>query len=249
MVAAPGIRRSPATSPADGRRGGRVGLVTAFWILMAGAAAAALVDWVAVGTDRTRLEYGAKPAVLTALVAAAAVLPVDRTDLVDRRWWFVAALACCLVGDVLLMLPKDLFVPGLAAFLVGHALFIGGLLQPPSPPGVPPFTFSSLGLGVAALAVVAGEAVPATVLFRSLVGRGPRRLVPAVAVYVFAIATMVVLAVNVGVLAAAGGAVLFLVSDTVLAWNRFVRPVRSGPVAVHVTYHLAQGLLVLSLLH
>jgi hypothetical protein len=43
--------------------------------------------------------------------------------------------------------------------------------------------------------------------------------------------------------------VLFLVSDTVLEWNRFVRPVRSGPVAVHITYHQAQGLLVLSLLH
>jgi uncharacterized membrane protein YhhN len=185
---------------------------------------------------------------MTALVAAAAVLPVDRTDLVDRRWWFVAALACCLVGDVLLMLPKDLFVPGLAAFLVGHALFIGGLLQPPSPQGVPPFSFSSWGLGVAALAVAAGEAVPAAVLFRSLVRHGPRDLIPPVAVYVAAIATMVVLAVNVGVLAAAVGAALFLVSDTVLAWNRFVRPFRFGPVAVHVTYHLALGLLVLSLL-
>lgn len=221
----------------------------AFWILMAVAATAALVDWVAVGTDRTHLEYGAKPAVVAALVAAAALIPVDRTDLVDRRWWFVAALACCLVGDIVLMLPKNLFVPGLAAFLVGHALFIGGLLQPPSPAGVPPFSFSLLGLGVAALAVSAAEAVPAAVLLRSLLDQGQRTLIPPVAVYVGAIATMVVLAVNVGVLAAAVGAALFLVSDTVLAWNRFVRPVRSGPVAVHVTYHLAQGLLVLSLLH
>ena len=171
MVARPGVGQSPATSPADGRRAGRVGLVAAFVILMAVAAAAALADWVAVGTGRSRLEYAAKPAVVVALAAAAVVLPVDRTDLVDRRWWFVAALACCLVGDVLLMVPKNLFVPGLAAFLVGHALFIGGLLQPPSPPGVPPFSFSSLGLGVAALAVVAAEAVPATVLFRSLLDR------------------------------------------------------------------------------
>src|SRR5580692_2648877 len=99
MVVATGIRRSPA----EARCGGRVGPVAAFWILMAVAGAAALVDWVAVGTDRTRLEYAAKPAVVAALVAAAALIPVDRTDLVDRRWWFVAALACCLVGDVLLM--------------------------------------------------------------------------------------------------------------------------------------------------
>jgi uncharacterized membrane protein YhhN len=48
--------------------------------------------------------------------------------------------------------------------------------------------------------------------------------------------------------AAAVGAVLFLVSDTVLALNRFVRPVPRGQLVVHVTYHLAQGLLVLSLL-
>ena len=40
---------------------------------------------------------------------------------------------------------------------------------------------------------------------------------------------------------------LFVVSDTVLALNRFVRPIPTGDVAVHVTYHLAQGLLVLSL--
>jgi uncharacterized membrane protein YhhN len=47
---------------------------------------------------------------------------------------------------------------------------------------------------------------------------------------------------------AGAGAGLFFVSDTVLAWNRFVRPLGRGPVAVIVTYHLAQALLVLSLL-
>ena len=220
----------------------------AFWILMGAAAVAAGVDWVAVAGDHRRLEYVAKPAVLTALIIAAAVLPAGRTDLVDRRWWFVAALVCCLIGDVLLMLPADLFVPGLAAFLVGHGLFIVGLLQPPSPPGVPPFAFSPTGLAVASVVVVAAEALPATRLIRSLLARGERVLIPPVCVYVAAIATMVVLAVNVGILAAAAGAALFLVSDTLLAWHRFIRPLRFGSVAVHVTYHLAQALLVLSLL-
>ena len=223
--------------------------VVAFWILMALAGAAAVVDWVAVGSGNRRLEYAAKPAVLGALVAAAAVLPLDHTDLVDRRWWFVAALACCLVGDVLLMLPGNLFVPGLAAFLVGHGLFIVGLLQPPAPPGVPPFSFAVTGLVAAAVVVVAVESVPGAILLRSLVTARHEALVAPVCVYTAAIATMVVLAVNVGVVAAAIGSVLFLVSDTLLSWNRFVRPVPSGPLAVHVTYHLAQGLLVVSLLH
>jgi uncharacterized membrane protein YhhN len=222
--------------------------VVAFWILMALAGAAAVVDWVAVGSGNRRLEYAAKPAVLGALVAAAAVLPLDHTDLVDRRWWFVAALACCLAGDVLLMLPGNLFVPGLAAFLLGHGLFIAGLLQPPAPPGVPPFSFAVDGLVAAAVIVVAVESVPGAILLRSLVAARRQALVAPVCVYTAAIATMVVLAVNVGVVAAAIGSVLFLVSDTLLSWNRFVRPVPSGPLAVHVTYHLAQGLLVVSLL-
>ena len=221
--------------------------MAAFWILVVVAGVAAAVDWVAVATSDTRLVYAAKPAVLAALTAAAVVIPADQIDLNDRRWWFVAALVCCLVGDVLLMLPKDLFIPGLAAFLVGHVLFIVGLTQPPSPPGVPPFSFSVTGLVVASLVVVAVEAVPGTVLVRALVRNRQRALIPPVCLYVVAIVTMVVLAANVGSTVAALGAAFFLLSDTLLAIGRFVRPVPQGSLAVHVTYHLAQVLLVLSL--
>jgi len=222
--------------------------VTAFWILIGVAAAVAVVDWWAVARDDRRVEYAAKPGVLVALTLAAVVLPAGHTDLVDRRWWFVAALVCSLAGDVLLMLPRDLFVPGLSAFLAGHLLYIVGLLQPPSPAGSPPFAFSTTGLAVAAVVVVAAAAAPAFWIFRSLVRDGHRDLVVPVAVYLVAIGTMAVLAANVGVPAAMAGAALFVVSDTVLALNRFVRPLPHGDVAVHVTYHLAQGLLVLSLL-
>jgi len=222
--------------------------VTAFWILMGAAAVAAVVDWVAVARHDRRVEYAAKPSVLAALVLAAAVLPADHTDLLHRKWWFVAALACSLAGDVLLMLPRDLFVPGLSAFLAGHVLFVVGLLQPPSPLGSPPFAFSPAGLAAAAVVVAAVAAVPAFLIFRSLWRTGQRQLVAPVAVYLGAIGTMAVLAANVGVPAAAVGGALFVVSDAVLALNRFVRPLPHGDVAVHVTYHLAQALLVLSLL-
>ena len=221
--------------------------MAAFWILVAVAGVGAAADWVAVATADTRLEYAAKPAVLAALTAAAAVIPADQIDLNDRRWWFVAALVCCLVGDVLLMLSENLFVPGLAAFLVGHVLFIVGLTQAPSPVGIPPFSFSVTGLVVASLAVVTVEAVPGTVLIRALVRSGPRALIAPVCLYVVAIVTMVVLATNVGSTAAALGAAFFLLSDTLLAVGRFVRPIPQGSLAVHVTYHLAQVLLVLSL--
>lgn len=222
--------------------------VAAFWILIGVAAVAAVTDWVAVARTDLRLEYAAKPAVLVALTVACVVLPTTHTDLVDRKWWFVAALVCCLIGDVLLMLPQNLFVGGLAAFLVGHLLYIGGLLQPPSPPGVPPFAFSTTGLVVAAIIAVLYGAWPATLIFRALLRDGQRVLIGPVAVYLVAILVMAVLAANVGIPAAAVGAALFVLSDTILALNRFVRPLRNGTVAVHVTYHLAQVLLVLSLL-
>ncbi len=221
--------------------------MAAFWILVVVAGVAAAVDWVAVATTDTRIEYAAKPAVLAALTAAAAAIPADQIDLNDRRWWFVAALVCCLAGDVLLMLPQDLFIPGLAAFLVGHVLFIVGLTQPPSPPGVAPFSFSVTGLVVASLVVVAVEAFPGTVLVRALVRNGQRALIPPVCLYVVGIVTMVVLATNVGSTIAALGAAFFLLSDTLSAVGRFVRPIPQGSLGVHVTYHLAQVLLVLSL--
>ena len=222
--------------------------MTAFWILVGAAALAALADWTAVARSDRKVEYLAKPAVLAALTAAAAVLPATHTDLVDRRWWFVAALACCLVGDVVLMLPRDLFVPGLAAFLVGHLLFIVGFLQPPVPAGTPPFAFSAEGLLVSAALLLVADAVPTTVILRSISASGQRALVLPVCAYVLAISTMVVLATNVGIVLAAVGSICFLASDTLLAFDRFTHPLPRGPLAVHVTYHLAQVLLVLSLL-
>jgi uncharacterized membrane protein YhhN len=226
-----------------------VDAVVAFWTLLAVAVVASVIDWVAVARDDDRLEYAAKPAVLALLTAAAVVLPDSHTNLVDRKWWFIVALAFCLLGDVVLMLPSNRFVPGLLAFLIGHLLFIVGLLQPPSPQGTSPFAFSPTGLAVASVVAVAYGAIPATQLFRSLAREGSTELLAPVTVYLVTILTMAVLAANVGVPAAAVGAAFFVLSDTLLALNRFVRPLPFGNVAVHVTYHLAQGLLVLSLVN
>ena len=46
---------------------------------------------------------------------------------------------------------------------------------------------------------------------------------------------------------AGAGAVLFMGSDALIAWNRFLRPLAWAPWAIIVTYHLAQALLTVSL--
>jgi uncharacterized membrane protein YhhN len=47
---------------------------------------------------------------------------------------------------------------------------------------------------------------------------------------------------------AVAGAVLFLTSDTILGWRQFVSQRSWMPVAIMVTYHLAQAGLVISLI-
>ena len=199
-------------------------------------AVAAVVDWIAVARTDRRLEHIAKPAALAALVVAAVVIDPSAAA-TDRRWWFVVALVFSLAGDVALMLDSDRFVIGLGAFLVAHLAYIGGFWVDPPTAG-------------AVLVAVVATAVVMTPLARRIVtavAAGEPALRAPVAAYIGVISLMVVSALASGNLLAAVGAVTFAASDTLIAWNRFVRPFRGAGVAVMVTYHLAQLALVVSL--
>jgi len=137
-------------------------------LLLAVTAAVAVLDWVAVGTGRVRLEAVAKPAVMLGLLALALALgstdpaPAARggtrlSDLsADGRpgtlltALVLAALLAGLAGDVLLLPQVDRFVPGLVAFLLGHlgysVAFAGHGLRPGA---------TLVGAGVAAGLVLA----------------------------------------------------------------------------------------------
>jgi len=194
----------------------------------------ALCDWFAVATSRRWLEYVGKPGVMAALIAAALVLdPVSDS----QRVWFVVALGLCLAGDVLLMLPQDLFLPGLVAFLAGHLAYLGGFLARGVTPG-------ALAIGLAVVALADYQ------LGRPIVGFVRRRrpeLLVAVVAYIAVISAMVVGAVGTGVWLAIVGAGLFFASDGVLAWDRFGQAMPRGQLVVHVLYHLGQAALVGSL--
>lgn len=205
------------------------------FLLLALALAAAAGDWVAVHHENKPLEYVCKP--LTMVLLIAATLALDPLD--DRvRTWFVVALVLCLLGDVLLMLPSDLFVPGLAAFLLGHIAYIVGMVVD----GVDPGRFVlGLVIVVVAMAVVGGMVLRG-------VGVGPEpELRGPVAAYMLVISLMVATAIGVGHVSAIVGASLFYVSDALIAWNRFLRETPYARLSIMVTYHLAQLGLVLSL--
>lgn len=207
-------------------------MTTAAWVLLAFAGAFAIGDWVAVARASKPVEYLCKPATLVFLIAVAVALdPVHG----DTRTWFVAALVLSLLGDIFLMLPRDRFVFGLGAFLLGHIAYTAGL------------NLHTEGLWFLAIPVPVVAAALAVRLVRGIRARGEDELVGPVMAYVVVIGAMVVSAVASGNALAAVGAVLFMGSDALIGETRFVQPRRWAGAAIMITYHLGQAGLVLSL--
>jgi uncharacterized membrane protein YhhN len=203
------------------------------WIVpMAAAGGIAALDWWAVGTNRRDIERWAKPAVVVFLIAAAVLIPAE-SDWI--RWWIVIGLVFGLVGDVLLFF--DRFIPGAAAFLIGHLAYVAVLLMVPQEP-------RGLLVGsviVLLVAVLVGRQIVAGAWTKApLLGA-------IVAAYMLVIGVVVVLAVGSMSLVVAIAALLFLTSDALLAWARFVGPAPGGRVTVMVTYQLAQAGFVLAI--
>ena len=199
--------------------------------LLGMAAVFAVADWLAVWRGSKGLEYVAKPLALVALIGVALTLvPEDES----MRTWFVVALVLSLAGDVFLMLPRNLFVVGLAAFLLGHVAYVVGFGVGESWPWI---------LGVAAVALAVG-----TPIVRALLRDGHRELLGPVVAYMAVISLMVACAIGDGDPRAVAGSALFMFSDSLIAWNRFVRPLAWAPVTIMVTYHLGQAGLVVSVL-
>lgn len=195
----------------------------------------AVFDWIAVARDNRFLEYIFKPLTMVVLVCAAiAIDPTSGT----AQTLLIVGLLLSMAGDVFLMLPSDLFVPGLASFLLAHIAYVLALAAL----GVEPSQMV-LGLVIAAAAAVfIGRRIVAGATSTDKALRVP------VIAYMGAISTMVVFAFGTGTAFAVLGALLFFASDAVLGWTRFVSQFHRSRQVVIITYHLGQMGLVLSLI-
>jgi uncharacterized membrane protein YhhN len=202
------------------------------------AAVLAVGDWLAVHFRLYRIEFVLKPATLALLVAVAAI-----NDLGTVKPWVIAALALGLLGDVGLMLSKGHsdppFIAGLVAFMLGHVAYIVAFTRL----GVHGVDLVAGGLIVAG---IAGLAVPAVLRGAARTSGPPFALV--VAGYAGVLASMTVLGVGTACIPIAVGTVLFLISDTLIARERFVRQLPLGGLLIIVTYHLAQFLILIGFL-
>jgi uncharacterized membrane protein YhhN len=185
----------------------------------------AVADWMAVAQGRTTIEYVAKPAALAALIGYAATAPAPSAGL-------LIALLLSLLGDVYLMLPANLFVAGLGAFLLAHVAYIAEL---------------DAAWSARLLWWVAVVAAAFPVTRRIMRAIDDATLRPAVATYIAIIALMVASAIASGSPIAAVGATLFFTSDGIIAWDRFVQRLRWARPAIMVTYHVGQLALVIAL--
>ena len=198
----------------------------------------ASLEWLAVWNGWQRLEYFAKPAVMVCLF----LWLYANTGLQGNMLWFGLGILFSLAGDVLLMISGErMFLFGLIAFLLTHLSYILGFKEELTNP-----TAWSLILMITIL-------VNSQRLIRRIIGamRAKRQnaLVRPIIVYGLVISLMLYAAISTiydpawktnAALFVSLGAFLFYISDLILAWNKFVSPMKNARIFNIVTYHLGQ---------
>ena len=183
------------------------------------------------------LKYIFKP--LTTLLIIFLAIQQGGQSCSQYKMLILGALVFSLLGDVFLMLPRERFIAGLVSFLVAHLFFITAFTLHGGPfwnwfylaPVVVYFGLLSNILlkhtGKMTLPVVVYSLV---ILFFAWQAGGR---------YDFEPSTQTAY----GLL----GAVLFVFSDSLLAYNKFVKPLRWAPAGIMVLYWGALVFLTLSI--
>ncbi|MFD0590333.1 lysoplasmalogenase [Paenibacillus sp. GCM10027627] len=145
----------------------------------------------------------------------------------------VTGLLFSIAGDAFLLLPDEQwFTFGLGAFLIGHLFYIAAMATRLR--GTMAGWISVLPIGVYSF-------VLGSKFYDSLHAEGGESgLWIPVLVYILAIAIMCWTAVLSGNRYAAIGAILFVASDSILAWNKFVSDVPASGILIMSTYFAAQ---------
>ena len=201
---------------------------------------AVLAIWGEYQPKRT-LVYIFKPLTTLFIIWLALIGPLDPIPDYNwtYKWLIVAGLILCLAGDIFLMLPPRYFLAGLGSFLAGHWFYIAA------------FTLDGISLTwwlLLPLLIYGGFVY--TLLHPHL---GKMRW--PVIVYIIFILLMAWAALGrwstVGSYSAAlavAGAILFVISDSVLALDRFRQKFPAARLVVLSTYWAAQWLIAYSVL-
>jgi len=208
------------------------------WLTALSAALAILAQ---VGALPASLAYVFKP--LTTVLIIACAWSRGATQPRQRRAVH-AGLVLSLIGDVALLWPKEGFVPGLIAFLLAHLAYIAAFCMPVRL-AARPAVFVVYGVVAALILVQLWSGVPAALRLPVLA-------------YVVCLSTMGAQAAvwwRASVVRpdaplarrAAIGGVLFMVSDSLLAIDKFAFPLPLAPLWILASYWFAQSCIARSL--
>ncbi len=144
----------------------------------------------------------------------------------------ILALAASMIGDYFLSLGDSTFISGIGGFLFAHAGYLTAFL-------------SLGGFSYAALAVAGGLlAVYLLVFLRP----GIEETVLFIAVSVYVVISVLVLSAAFGIQEGPGlvrtlmvtAALLIVFSDSMIAWDKFIRPIPLDQFYILITYYAAQ---------
>jgi uncharacterized membrane protein YhhN len=182
-------------------------------------------------------KYIFKP-LTTSLIILIAVLSERGDSESSYRLLIIAGLLFSLAGDVFLMRPSDRFIAGLVSFLIAHVLYIAAFVT---------------DAGVATFWWVIPFLIYGAIVYAFLAAHVGKLRVPVI-IYMVAILIMAWQAAGrwydmreTGRLLAFIGAVLFVISDSVLALNRFRQPFKAARALTMGTYYSAQWFIALSI--
>ena len=190
------------------------------------------------GPDNRWLVYLFKP-LTTALILVLA-LTAPGPLLTRYKLAIVIGLAFSLAGDVFLMLPGDLFLAGLSSFLIAHIAYLVAFTSDARLGGQRLPFLIWIPIGVANI-ILLWPGIPAPL-------RIPVVLYTAIILTMAAQAASRALTLRLAsARAAAIGAALFVISDTLIGLDRFRPNLDFSPVLVLGTYYAAQWLIALSI--
>ncbi len=183
------------------------------------------------------LKYLFKPLTTILIIGLATIQELRDFD--QYKILIISGLIFSLVGDIFLMLPSDKFIQGLSSFFIAHVLYIVAFSSGFGPYYdlllvIPAIVYSIIFLWI--LLPKTGKLTVPVILYSAVLliflWQATGRF------YYLAItsATYVLL-----------GAILFVISDSILGYTKFVRKGRFSSILIHSTYWSAQILLALSI--
>ena len=208
------------------------------------------VDWIAVGLNWYKIKFVTKPL---------AMLMVILWTMINADWGISAMVGVLLLaqllglsGDVFLILPNTFFLYGLLAFLLGHVFYVVLVILIFTKVDQISVIVKQVVWGVLLGLLVWGIAMALFYyVFRSLSHPGAitRKFWAAIQVYGWILSStgafVVFLVFALGdftceIVLLPAGTFLFWLSDTLLAVNKFLKPIPNGQLWVRISYHFAQ---------